>query len=94
MEEISSENCTEKYSTLNVTLTNDQLCAVNVRGEESCHGDPGGPLMNVNIKDHNIPYFYIVGINSFRPKLCGQDIWPNVYTKVNKFTDWIISNIN
>lgn len=57
-------------------------------------GDSGGPLMAVDDSDRLVPYryYYIVGIVSFGLD-CGQQGWPGVYTKVDRYIDWILSHM-
>ena len=58
-------------------------------GKDSCQGDSGGPLMLMGPKQK----YEIIGIVSFGIG-CGQPGYPGIYTKVGRYLDWIISNVN
>jgi secreted trypsin-like serine protease len=47
-------------------------------------GDSGGPLM-LPIENQ----YYLMGIVSYGPKICGEPGHPGVYTRVSYFVDWI-----
>ena len=80
---------------------NNQLCAQSTSGAGSCHGDSGGPMSYEQglfrfyfLKIRFIYSFvlidglrYVYGIISFGIG-CGSN-YPLVYTKVNKFLDWL-----
>ncbi|XP_031636704.1 serine protease easter-like isoform X2 [Contarinia nasturtii] len=84
--------CYNKYQSEGITLTNKQMCAgVNTK-TRSCKGDYGGPLMAQHT-NRRLSYYYLVGIISFTAKSCSQPEWPGVYTRVDQYIDWIISNI-
>jgi len=52
-------------------------------------GDSGGPLMFF-IKNQ----YYLMGIVSRGPKICGEPGYPGIYTRVSYFMDWIVGKIN
>lgn len=56
-------------------------------------GDSGGPLMALRQERQN-PFFYLAGIVSFGPSPCGMEGWPGVYTRVNRYIDWILANMH
>jgi secreted trypsin-like serine protease len=58
------------------------LCAFSDKGVDACHGDSGGP---VSYEQNNV--YYLHGITSFGSG-CGSG-YPSVYTKVNRYLDWI-----
>lgn len=41
----------------------------------------------------NPPKWYLVGIVSFGSSQCGLANWPGIYTRVDRYIDWIINNI-
>lgn len=79
--------CQSLYGLL-TQLSDQQVCAGGVIGQDSCKGDSGGPLMEV--RDDKI---YLVGVVSFGMKPCAVKGRPGVYTKVFKYRDWILSNM-
>lgn len=59
-------------------VKNSEICTLTQLGEGACHGDSGGPLAVQNT---------LVGIVSWgRPCAIG---YPDVYTKVSSYVDWI-----
>lgn len=83
-------NCANTYRNAGVILSDSQLCAGGENGKDSCTGDSGGPLMHYSSNDPN--QFIVEGVVSFGPE-CGRKGFPAVYTKVNKYLDWINSRI-
>ncbi|XP_017775824.1 PREDICTED: chymotrypsin-1-like [Nicrophorus vespilloides] len=60
-----------------------QVCTFTKRGEGACHGDSGGPLVSGGKQ---------IGIVSWgRPCAVG---YPDVFTRVYSFLDWINQNIS
>lgn len=56
-------------------------------------GDSGGPLMaNIITDDAKKRFRYIIGVVSFG-RNCGEQGWPGVYTRVDKYMDWIVSHM-
>jgi len=66
-----------------------QLCAGGEAGKDSCQGDSGGPLV---VKDKTTQMFSVVGVVSYGYG-CGRRGMPGVYTRVNYFLSWILSNM-
>ncbi|XP_055638364.1 CLIP domain-containing serine protease B4-like isoform X2 [Toxorhynchites rutilus septentrionalis] len=86
---VTLEECRQQYRMANI---NDrQICAGGEAGKDSCKGDSGGPLMDV-IMSNGQKAYYLAGVVSFG-KQCAQKDIPGVYTKVNRFSDWILENI-
>jgi len=52
-------------------------------------GDSGGPLMFL-IENQ----YYLMGIVSSGPKICGEPGHPGIYTRVPSYIDWIIKKLN
>ncbi|XP_055550368.1 CLIP domain-containing serine protease B4-like [Wyeomyia smithii] len=80
--------CLNLFRMYNVKLRYKQLCAGGKRGEDTCAGDSGGPLMRL-IKSN----YYMFGIVSFGPEACGTQGVPGVYTNVVQYLDWIESKL-
>lgn len=73
------DKCKELYEVTNLNLIPTQLCAGGKKGEDSCSGDSGGPLMGSD-SSSRVPYKYLAGIVSFGLSECGTDGYPGVYT--------------
>ena len=66
---------------------NTVICAGN-GGKDTCRGDSGGPLIlsnNVETK------WFLVGITSIGPNVCGQENTQGIYTNVAHYKEWILS---
>lgn len=71
-----------------------QLCANGPKAEDACKGDSGGPLFNTTILKNQLRT-YQIGIVSFASALvCGNPELPTIYTRVDKYLQWIIDNVN
>ncbi|KAL9652396.1 hypothetical protein ABK040_012051 [Willaertia magna] len=81
-----------KYCTrLGMKLYKGQICAGSGRGQDTCKGDSGGPLMYRKKKR-----YVQTGIVSFGPAVCGtEDSIKNrgAYTSVSYFRKWIRKNM-
>ncbi|XP_026462411.1 chymotrypsin-1-like [Ctenocephalides felis] len=58
-----------------------QICAQAKKGTGSCKGDSGGPLVRGNNT--------LVGLVSWGMQPCGSGYFPDVYTRITSFLDWI-----
>lgn len=77
---ISYEECQARQPSH--PIYESQVCALTRAGEGACHGDSGGPLVSLNNT--------LVGLVSWGTP-CGRG-YPDVYTKVYSFLDWINAN--
>ncbi|KAJ8721468.1 hypothetical protein PYW07_002243 [Mythimna separata] len=90
---INQELCAARYAHLNSqpgfeswpNITDNMLCAgiLDVGGKDACGGDSGGPLAHHN----NI----VVGVVSWGFQ-CGHAVYPGVYVRVSRYTNWIVAN--
>lgn len=64
------------------------ICAGGKKGEDTCNGDSGGPLMQVHNFDRG-PRMYLVGIISFGSVKCGVGV-PGIFTSIHFHWDWIM----
>jgi len=86
-------SCQQSYNSLlrssssRVEVTDSMICAGNNRGD-SCKGDSGAPMLQLDSRYR----WTIVGVVSFGPATCGSTT-PGVYTRVDKYIDWINSVI-
>ncbi|XP_054083136.1 serine protease easter-like [Zeugodacus cucurbitae] len=83
------ERCKAKY---NIDIDNTQLCVGGEKGVDTCKGDSGGPLMLIQSYNGRESCL-LIGITSFGPRVCGQEGFPGVYTRVDAFISWIQSTI-
>lgn len=77
---IAYEDCQSRLSPNPVYES--QVCAFTSSGQGACHGDSGGPLVSVSNT--------LVGLVSWGIP-CGRG-YPDVYTSVYSFLDWINAN--
>lgn len=75
-----------------VPISENQICAGGYKGQDSCSGDSGGPLMYAGLIDGN-PRYIQYGIVSFGPKKCGAEGQPGIYTRVKNYITWILDNL-
>lgn len=60
---VPKSECSAVYARENINIINSQICAGGVKGEDSCSGDSGGPLMTEDvIYDPSQPYWYLAGV--------------------------------
>jgi secreted trypsin-like serine protease len=81
----SKTQCEDK---LEQSIPDTQICAGSYsERKDACQGDSGGPLM------HRLPNgrWISIGIVSYG-KACGMKGQPGIYTRVNKYLQWIIDN--
>lgn len=88
----SNEQCKEAFTSVSVDIIDTQLCAGGEKGKDSCRGDSGGPLMKLEQVGGKSAWF-LKGIVSFGTEKCGTEDVPGVYTRISKFMDWILENI-
>ncbi|GBP04038.1 CLIP domain-containing serine protease 2 [Eumeta japonica] len=82
--------CREVYQRVSRHISNKQLCAGGVEGQDSCRGDSGGALMGHASNSNN---WITIGVVSYGPSPCGTKGWPGVYTRVGAYVDWILSKL-
>lgn len=81
---VNQNTCRSRYAPLGNSVTDNMVCSgwLNVGGRGQCSGDGGGPLLHNNV---------VVGVSSWG-YLCGQANYPDVNTRVSRFTSWIQAN--
>ncbi|CAO1379498.1 unnamed protein product [Diamesa hyperborea] len=89
---VDQATCQNVYTFSSKTLISSQICAGGETGRDSCNGDSGGPLMRENLLSKD-PHWYLVGLVSYGPIICGQLDFPGVYTRVDHYIDWIINKM-
>ncbi|XP_069354104.1 uncharacterized protein [Maniola hyperantus] len=75
---LSVADCQKIYTNVN-QVYDTQICSLTKAGEGACHGDSGGPL----VEDGKV-----VGVVSWGVP-CAKG-YPDVYTRVFAFKDWIV----
>lgn len=83
------QECQRIYSKRNIEIQDTMLCAGSALKTGSCQGDSGGPLNCKTLSGS----WKVCGIVSFSAE-CGNTEYPDVYTKVTKYLDWINCNLN
>lgn len=87
---VSNSECDSVFSRVSRRISQKQLCAGGIAGQDSCRGDSGGALMGKVSKYNN---WFAFGVVSYGPSPCGTPGWPGVYTRVTEYVDWILSKI-
>lgn len=85
---VSLTDCKRKFD-----VWEKQMCAGGITGKDSCRGDSGGPLMATHADAKGNNYWYAAGIVSYGPKNCGKKGIPGVYTRVDRYIDWITDQV-
>ncbi|CAG9774041.1 unnamed protein product [Ceutorhynchus assimilis] len=73
-------------------IKSSQICAGGYKGQDSCAGDSGGPLIYTGMVDGS-PRYIQYGIVSFGPRECGTEGQPGIYTRVGSHLMWILDNL-
>ncbi|XP_045215576.2 chymotrypsinogen B-like [Mercenaria mercenaria] len=81
---VSNTECSASWG-IHANITQNHICA-GTGATGTCKGDSGGPLVCLR----NDTY-YLVGITSFGHYTCMRDGFPDVYTSVIKYKDWMTS---
>merc|ERR1712154_330188 len=81
---VTQQSCASSYSSISrVTIGANKLCAG--KGKiDTCNGDSGGALLANQIGGA----YSVVGITSFGVD-CARPGYPGVYTRVDRYLDWI-----
>ncbi|CAH0551214.1 unnamed protein product [Brassicogethes aeneus] len=73
-------------------ITAEQICAGGLKGKDSCGGDSGGPMKQIENFDGE-SRFVQYGIVSYGPRDCGTEGQPAIYTRVSSYVSWILDNL-
>ncbi|XP_013168736.1 PREDICTED: venom protease-like [Papilio xuthus] len=84
---VPNDQCRQSYP-LN-RIVDSQMCAGGRRGEDSCSGDSGGPLM-YELEDNT---YVAIGVVSFGYRECGTENIPAIYTYIYQYLNWIKDNM-
>uniref|UniRef100_A0A1Y1M8F7 CLIP domain-containing serine protease n=2 Tax=Photinus pyralis TaxID=7054 RepID=A0A1Y1M8F7_PHOPY len=88
---VSSSSCAKKFGSRGY-ISDNQFCAGGVAGKDSCQGDSGGPLMRYIMPNSDVQWIQ-EGVISWGV-MCGLEAYPGVYTRVSKYSNWIVDNIS
>ena len=87
------DRCRADLAAEGVGLAEDQFCAGGARGERSCVADSGGPLMGVSVQPDGSHRMAVYGLLTTDSRFCERRGWPNVYTAVLPYRDWILKGM-
>ncbi|XP_050314222.1 venom protease-like [Anthonomus grandis grandis] len=93
LKELPIDYCSRVYSSV-ADIDDRIMCVGDIQyKKDACSGDSGGPLMySKNLPDQS-HVLYQVAVVSYGHK-CAEVGYPGVYTRVTKFLDWIVTNID
>ncbi|KAF2881991.1 hypothetical protein ILUMI_24172 [Ignelater luminosus] len=89
---VANRDCSRSYLRHQISTRKEHLCAGGVKGENSCNGDSGGPLMYRD-KSENASNWINIGILSFGLSKCALENLPAVYTRVTEYMPWILEHL-
>ncbi|XP_058065562.1 CLIP domain-containing serine protease B14-like [Anopheles bellator] len=85
LNQFDKERCRKAYPVPDDNgIGEGHICAGGIEGQDTCHGDSGGPLM-----ESVDGVWYLAGITSFGWPTCGKQGVPGVYTNVSHYLDWL-----
>ncbi|CAF2913205.1 unnamed protein product [Rotaria sp. Silwood2] len=88
----SNPNCSGIFES-EYTLHPGQMCAGNP-GHNICRGDSGGPLMRrMRLTNTETYYWQQVGVASLTNRCGWNSTWPDIYTNVPYYYDWIMTTV-
>ena len=86
----NATKCNQVFQRSKFPIIPSQLCAGGARGQDSCSGDSGGPLMAT---PRFGPPYHVVGVVSFGVPRCGTGNVPGVYARVSEYLNWSMDNM-
>eukprot|EP00088_Acartia_fossae_P069391 TRINITY_DN904_c1_g1_i2.p1 TRINITY_DN904_c1_g1~~TRINITY_DN904_c1_g1_i2.p1 ORF type:complete len:439 (+),score=54.19 TRINITY_DN904_c1_g1_i2:35-1351(+) len=81
---VTQSRCADAYRNVGQVSIGDTKVCAGTGGRDTCNGDSGGPLLS----DHLELGWTVVGVTSFGVD-CARPDFPGVYTRVDKYLDWI-----
>ncbi|XP_055905113.1 serine protease snake-like [Eupeodes corollae] len=92
---VKSDDCDRRYSPsrkLPNGIIESQFCAgsSNITEGDKCKGHIGGPLLTQ--LEESSDEVYVVGLTNYGQR-CSSTDFPNIYTKISFYKDWILDNV-
>ena len=86
---VTQDTCARAYSAISrVTIGQDKVCAGDGT-RDTCNGDSGGALLSSALGNT----WSVIGVTSFGVD-CARPDFPGVYTRVDRYLDWIQQNLD
>lgn len=83
--------CEQTYEKMNITIdSHKQVCAGGEQLYDTCYGNAGSALMQV---DENTSNWVLQGILSYGPDICNGTGTPAVYTRIKEYHFWIMDKV-
>lgn len=92
---VSTAFCARKYQELNITIDGSkQICTTNYQ-DASCFYDEGSPLQAVNENPTDGTSTFLSQSGVFSRRDCSDDgkVYPDVYTRLSAYREWIQETI-
>ncbi|XP_031333000.1 phenoloxidase-activating factor 1-like [Photinus pyralis] len=91
---LANEKCKKIYTDY-THINPNQACAGGELGRDACDGDSGGPLMTIFEKKDlfDEDQWYQEGI-IYRGLGCGRRGVPSLYTRISRYSKWIVNTIH
>lgn len=83
-----------RISGIDFALTDTHLCAGGYDRRDTCYGDSGGPLTYPADNDAGKPRTFQHGIISAGFQCSVIQPYPGIYTRIDKFMEWILDNLS
>jgi len=92
---ISNKQCKKKFEGFpDVNIDDSKICAGNQLDVGACLGDSGGPLVSLEKADDNLYRYHLIGVVSSGYSKChAVRGFPDVYTRVTEFDQWIKNTV-
>ena len=86
---VNADQCETRLSRFNLAVSDRQICAGWRRGEDTCNGDSGGPIIAFDDRQNS----FQIGVLSWGSAKCGEGGFPAVFTRVSAYRDWITRHV-
>jgi len=82
---VPQQECKNNYASFSTAVIDDTTICAGRGVRDACQGDSGGPLLSRKLQGGR---WAVVGVTSWG-KGCAKENFPGVYTRVDKYVDWI-----